>query len=166
MIIFEGPDGAGKTYSAEQLSKFSGIPLYHAGGPPTKLNLVTRLSVLWEDSNLIFDRYVYFSEQVYGPILRGACLLSETKISNCRRQLIASNTQIIYCRPPTNIILSSILQEKPHKSSEHLSAVKSNIHDIIKIYDLLMEAELFLGLKIFRFDRTQMTVEELCAELF
>ena len=112
MIIIEGPDGAGKTYTAEWLSSQLRIPIHHAGGPPKRAEEIQeRMDVFWKEPYKIFDRCIYFSEQIYGPILRSEYLLSKIKISNYRNQLKGHRAKVVYCRPPLEIILSVVFQK-------------------------------------------------------
>lgn len=79
MIVFEGPDGAGKTTLLESLRKR--IP-YHlvlrtAGPPPTRKDyrLANQMYARLEQASTLpvfGDRMPYFSECVYGPLLRPA----------------------------------------------------------------------------------------------
>jgi len=161
MIIFEGPDGAGKTYSAEWLSNFSGIPLYHAGGPPTtREEILSRIEHMLQNRKQIFDRFPLISEPIYGPIIRGSCLLTPDEILSylCEMKTFA---KIVYCRPSVKTILSAELKSKPHKSSDHTEAVKMFITEIINAYDESMSELSRLRLRVYLFDRDKMNLEDL-----
>lgn len=132
-FIFEGPDGAGKSFTAQEVSRAVGLPVHHFGGPPkSPEEILERVEFIHKADNLIFDRVPYISDQIYGPIIRG----EDSVFQNKMYPLI--KFPIIYCRPSTKTILSASLKAKPHKSQKHTDKVKSNIIEIIRAYDYLM----------------------------
>ncbi len=133
-LIFEGPDGSGKSYTAEYISSAVGLPIHHFGGPPqTQDEMEKRLEILLSIDNVIFDRIPYISEQIYGPIVRGKALIDLTDWE------FKIPFPVIYCRPSKETILKTQLEVKPHKSKEHLDSVKENLEKIISSYDQLMD---------------------------
>ncbi len=132
-IIFEGPDGAGKSYTAEYISINTKIPVYHAGGPPaTPEEAVFRAGKMLQLENQIFDRFPIISEQIYGPLLRGS---NPFTIDDLKRL----PHLVIYCRPSDETLKEVELITKSHKKTDHVQAVKSKYQQIIEKYDGLME---------------------------
>lgn len=148
MIIIEGPDGAGKSYLVDRFIEQGGFFRYPTQGPAkTRLELLSRILTLtfyerdlaWNGQQLICDRFSLFSEQVYGPILRGHCLLTESDIETCNH-LLENNAYrpiIIYCRPSMKTLRKVNLKSKPHKSQNHVEQVEANLEKIRDAYDNL-----------------------------
>lgn len=149
-FIFEGPDGAGKTYTAREVSRAVGFPVHHTGGKPKNLDEIferglVQLTVI----DHIFDRFSIISEQVYGPILRGESAF-------CSSHLTLIPHPVIYCRPSLETITAVTLEQKEHKPKEHVELVVRRLPKIIEAYDRIMDR-----IPHIKFDRDKQT----CAEL-
>lgn len=132
-LIFEGPDGAGKTYTAREFSRVVGLPIHHGGGPPkSDKELWDRANILFNAKGVIFDRVPIISDQVYGPILR------KKESVFCFSHLTLLPFPVIYCRPSLDTILAVKLETKEHKSQAQVDRVSRNITKIVKGYDKLM----------------------------
>jgi hypothetical protein len=75
VIIFEGPDGSGKTTLAKAFSELSGLPIAERVVSKEARAMVDLKE--WTEDNVglgfqekIFDRHRLISEFIYGPILR------------------------------------------------------------------------------------------------
>lgn len=109
MLIFEGPDGAGKTSLIKQFQDLYGVPI--APRVVTKdTEAMTDLRE-WVDQNLdqgfqyqLFDRHRLISEPIYGPILRGdkpePGFADLVWMGPRLRRLYQIKPIIVYCLPP------------------------------------------------------------------
>lgn len=160
-LIIEGPDGAGKSFTAEFLSSAVNIPIHHSGGPPKSTKeMFNRALAQTRMDNVILDRVAIISDMVYGPIIRDKTLFTDNWL-----KLI--NFPIIYCRPSVETILKSKLETKPHKDAAHLAKVEENIIKIINQYDKVMQQALLVyDIPLLKFNRDTQTLEELlsCVE--
>lgn len=138
-IILEGPDNAGKTTLAMDLRKLcSDVVYHHSGGRPTieeigpcleeQLNLSKRLDVL-------IDRVTSISEQVYRPGMFGNVYYQ----SKIRGMLNAEHCVVIYCRPPTDRLVSQeSIEFRDEENEETRSRILENLHSTVEKYDALM----------------------------
>ena len=150
-FIFEGPDGAGKSFTALEVSRAVDLPIHHAGAYPlTPGEMLRRIADQLLIRDKIIDRYSIISEHIYGPIIRNTQLVSEYWFTQI-------HLPVIYCRPSLNTILSVKLESKPHKNKEHTDKVKEKIVKIVGAYD-----ELMCKIPHVLFNRDEQTVEELC----
>jgi len=155
-FIFEGPDGAGKSFTALEFSRAVGLPIHHFGGPPESTDeIYMRAKFIEQSVDTIFDRVPIISDRVYSPIIRGIfSVFSDNDLPRLKDFII------IYCRPSIKTILSVSLEAKAHKSQEHTDKVKKKIIDIINAYDLIM-----CKIPHLTFNRDKETCKELCLRL-
>ena len=136
MIIFEGPDGAGKTTLIEAFQDAFNIPV-----APRVVTKDTKAMVnlqTWVDKNLdegfqytIFDRYRLISESIYGPILRGTPQPGFSNITWMAPRLdrfYRLKPIIIYCLPPLETVKANLLNDPDN------TAVESKIDAIYSAY--------------------------------
>ena len=100
IIIIEGPDGSGKTTLANQLSKQTGYKIIHRTQPKTEeekaIMMDEYLQTIRAGKNMIFDR-CWYSEMVYGPVMRDTSVISYPQMYDLERRLIKAGALIIYC---------------------------------------------------------------------
>lgn len=157
-IIIEGPDGSGKTFTADAVSSAVNLQKYPTQGPPkSPSEIVKRIMHTMCLDDHVFDRFPLISEMVYGPILRNDDTFSYMWLD----RLIPDKYIVVYCRPSIETILENSLKTKPHKSADHISSVINKWKLIIDEYDWIMDR---IDNKII-FNRDNQTLEELCAGL-
>lgn len=138
MIIFEGPDGAGKsTLISEVIHHWHGSPpnnydvqVVHSPGPLPKGLYLHALKILKEAKPVcILDRFPYFSEAVYGKILERHPLMTVSEFVALRERLLKIRPLVIYCRPPLTMLHIT------HKAREQMKGVDENFDVLVKEYD-------------------------------
>jgi len=165
ILILEGPDGSGKSYLIDYLTAKRSFSLIPTQGPPkSRGDLLHRMdrviSRAQQGEKILSDRFALFSEQVYGPIIRDNCLLTEYDIQTYTRRLLFNNTVILYCRPSNETLAKVELKKKPHKDEDHVHRVKSQFKLITQRYDqIIWSTEIYLP--VIKYDRDQMTKEDL-----
>lgn len=107
IIIIEGPDGSGKTTLAEQLSKQTGYPVVHRTQPKSeeekKQMMQSYIDTIKAGRNCIFDR-CWYSEMVYGPIMRDASVISYPEMYVIERMLAKKGALIIHCTDEPDVL--------------------------------------------------------------
>ena len=100
IIIIEGPDGSGKTTLAKKLAKQTGYELIHMSNPKTaeEKNRMFHdyMDMIKHNRNLILDR-CWYSEMVYGPIMRGDSAISYPSMYVLEEALTKRGALLIYC---------------------------------------------------------------------
>lgn len=136
MIIIEGCDNTGKTSLQQQvLERYPNMMTgYKQERPPEdKQSYMDRF---WDflgksngsTRNMVFDRF-YFSELVYGPLLRGNVIFSPSENRMVRHLINEKSPLIIYCyRSPEQIL--STFDER-----EQLEGVQERVTTIVNLYN-------------------------------
>ena len=97
-IIIEGPDGAGKTFLANQLSEILGMGIRHFVAPQSKKEAEDQFSMYRDIGidlyNTIFDR-AWYSDMVYGPIFRNELIITSNLMLELERGY--DDLVVIYC---------------------------------------------------------------------
>lgn len=136
IIIIEGPDGAGKTTLANKIQKQTGYMLLHRSQPKTeeeKAKMMDEyLSVLRSGKNCIMDR-CWYSEMVYGPVMRDAAYISYPQMYELEKQLARVGGLIIHCTGPMQTLWKRCLTR-----GEDYIVDKETFTKIYKGYDTLM----------------------------
>lgn len=166
MIIVEGPDGGGKTYLlkvlVKQLQEWAlnlnvkePAKIIHSPGPLEQGLFQWAVNALDRAKEpVVFDRFPFFSEPVYGQILRHKMLLSEEEFDELKIRLIEWDPLVIYCRPPLATLKQSSLV------MEQMGGVLENLQAIIKSYDQMFPY--WMGIfRVFHYDFTQVSSKEL-----
>lgn len=107
VIIIEGPDGSGKTTLANMLSTQTGYPIIHNVQPKTPEEKAemwrSYIELIKSGRNLILDR-AWYSEMVYGPIMRGASALDYPLMYELERAVAKRGGMVIYCRDNPEVL--------------------------------------------------------------
>jgi len=103
IFILEGPDGAGKSTLAKTLNYQTGYKLIHNSAPQSEeeqeLMYGMYLQAIKSSKNIIFDR-AWYSEMVYGPLLRNKSFISWPQMFTLEKQIVSQGGLIIYCTAP------------------------------------------------------------------
>lgn len=107
IIIIEGPDGSGKSTLASQLSKQTGYPVVHRSAPKSEEEKQQMMQMykqaIKEGKNVIFDR-CWYSEMVYGPIMRDDSIFSYPQMYELERMLAKKGCIVIYCTAEKDVL--------------------------------------------------------------
>lgn len=110
MIIILGFDNTGKTTLAKRLNGDLLWPVVKSPGPVTYEE--QEAFIKKAKTGYIYERFPLFEEMVYGPILRGRSNF-DWEDGNTKRLKNIVLPQIIYCRPPREVIFDT-LEEREH----------------------------------------------------
>lgn len=136
IIIVEGPDGSGKTTLAEKIARQSGYTLLHRSQPKSeeeKRNMMAEyLHVIKSGKNVVMDR-CWYSEMVYGPIMRDATCIDYPEMYELERLLCKKGAILIYCTDAPEVLWS-----RCQRRGEDYILDFSTHEAICKAYDKLM----------------------------
>lgn len=136
IIILEGPDGSGKTTLANQIAEQTGYMLLHRSQPKTdedkKRMMDEYLQVIRTGKNCIFDRS-WYSEMVYGPVMRDASVISYPQMYDLERSLTKRGAIIIYCTQT----METLWQRCGKRGEDYITDIKT-FSEICKGFDALM----------------------------
>jgi len=137
VILVEGPDGAGKTTLVRDLQHQYGFVEGERGTTDRKLlYTVTRQdtytalaeAVRGDAPAKIWDR-LFFSEQVYAPIVGRDCEFNDYESHYVRAVMAALGCPVIVCLPPLATVQANIAK------ADQMRGVNENIADIYNRYD-------------------------------
>lgn len=152
-LIIDGPDGGGKSTLAKRIAEQSGFEIIHFSYPKTeeeKANMFKMYTdAIYKHDNVIFDRS-WYSEMVYGRILRGKSAISFGQMGELERITAANGGGlIIHCTdtlnniwdrfkargddfiPPNIVLLNSIINDYDqlfHTLPHVLPVVRYNVN--------------------------------------
>lgn len=144
MIIIEGPDNAGKSTLATQLSLALGIPIHHSGGPAQNEDeIVNRAEIVFDNNgHKIFDRVPFISDYVYRTVMQDKpSPFTDIKlVHRYIKRMKKQHPVVIFCWPPKHVMLSLEGHSKSeHETQEHFDRVKAHQHDIVNLYEELFK---------------------------
>lgn len=103
IICIEGPDGAGKTMLAKQLSEQNRYPIIKRTKPANEEEKAAMMAdykrIVCSGKNVIFDR-CWYSELVYGPIMRDDACMTYPQMYDLERSMAMRGGLIIHCTGP------------------------------------------------------------------
>ena len=137
IIIIEGPDGAGKTTLAEQISRQTKYPIIHRTKPKNeeekKLMMGEYLQTIRSGKNMIFDR-CWYSEMAYGPVMRDSSVISYPQMYELEEQLSKVGAIIIYTTGP-----KAALWQRCQKRGENYITTRDQFNAIYDNYTEIMK---------------------------
>lgn len=148
-IIIEGMDGSGKSTLIEHLMMT--VPnlelVRNAKGPDQDLDVWWPEQLDRQDDGFVplHDRFFY-SELVYGPILRGSIKASPTLVRNAL-WFLRTSALLIYARPRVDKLAVGVL-DKPQ-----MVGVLEHFNDLLELYDrTMMDEQSWYGRRFYRYD--------------
>lgn len=154
-VVVEGMDGSGKSTLLKQLkTHFEDaavlVPGYNrveGEKPAIDQWWQEQIAINPGETVIIHDRFFY-SEFVYGPILRGTTQGSWPTVEYMK-QFLRDRAFLIYCRPPVEVIRSGF------KSQPQMEGIAERFNDLLSQYDGLMNEEsTFMEGRFFKYDYT------------
>lgn len=137
IIIIEGPDGSGKSTLASQLSKQTSYPVVHYSSPKSEEEKTQMYQMyhqaIKESKNIIFDR-CWYSEMVYGKVMRGESAISYPQMYTLERLLAKKGALVIYCHNP----VETLWLNAQRRGEDYVTKYDTFV-DIYKSYNELME---------------------------
>ena len=126
-IIILGMDNTGKTTLSNLLKNQLNYELINSLGKNiNKENMIDFIKNNLKKDNVIFERFCFFEEIIYGNILRNYSNFDfEDEIYSYIKEC---KPIIIYCRPEINIIFD-------WKEREQMEGVKEKSKELLKLYD-------------------------------
>lgn len=147
-IIVEGPDGAGKTTLIQSLLDTEPTqPVRNKMEDKQDFDQWWPEILNWHGNVFVplHDRFFY-SELVYGPVIRGCIKAKMTTIVRVQKEL-RSGAALIYCRPSFAAIQAAA-SDKPQ-----MAGVLDNLEILVKEYDtLLMQEATEYGRRFYLYD--------------
>lgn len=159
-ILILGMDNTGKTTLSKELLENlkNDFKLLNSKGPnQTKEEMENFIkNNLKKDENLIFDRFCFFEEMVYGKILRGKSKFNyKDKIF---KFIIENDPIIVYCRPNKKIINN-------WQNREQMDGVIDNSNQLLKQYDKVIKKAKKYNLRVIKYDYTKENVFNVISKL-
>lgn len=140
MIVVEGMEGTGKTTLARTIAKGFGLKYEGPMGPGTP---ETQRSHVYEalehavGGNVpvrVYDR-LFFSELVYGSVLRDGPVFSDEEISFVQRILVAAQIPVFVCQTDKEAAVENHLKDE---DSDHNSDVTEHFDELWEAYQYPM----------------------------
>lgn len=157
LVVVEGMDNSGKSTLCKRLSHDLELPLVVYTAAKTReamiqwtkeeLARLDKLSSSGEVWASIYDRFRPISDQVYGPVLRGYNVFSDTEEGvELFYRFLQLDPLIIYCRPHSETILGFT------DGREQMEGVIENGRKLLDQYDYFMARLLNKGVKVRSYD--------------
>lgn len=153
IIIFEGPDGAGKSVAAAAVAAALGVNVTHHGPftGETQIGahyLDSMAPALNNAQHVVMDR-AWFSEPIYGTVFRGGTnRITRVHERMLQRCAIARNALVVLCLPPLETCLSNY---RSRKAQEYLDN-GAQLREVWHAYNMFTPSA---GVDLLRFDYTK-----------
>lgn len=136
-IIVEGMDGTGKTYLIDRLTdRFNQLyRVINTKGPDQNFDVwwPEQLDIEKSEAVPIHDRF-YYSELIYGTVLRGYIAASPGVMNNVT-WFLRTTSLLIYARPPVGVIRERI------RVNPQMDGVHGHFERLLELYDQTMMGE-------------------------
>lgn len=142
MIIIEGVDGGGKGRLIETLQSEEILhkTVVKSPGPMAFHSEWCQLELWRPEPNLVmYDRFPFFSEAIYGPIIRGYCDISPVEMAWLSLEMYQKQPLIIHCQPPFETVLET------SQVQEQMEGVHEHLQELYTAYDVMMHRLKVLG---------------------
>ena len=157
-VLVLGMDNTGKTTLCNYLKEKQEFKLINSCGPHKTKEQMEKFIYenLSKEGYLVFERFCYFDEMVYGKILR-----NESKFSfsdSITDFILNSGVTIIYCRPSIETI-------KNWQNREQMNGVIDKADELIERWDKVIRKARKLGFKVIKYDYKKHNVLDILGEL-
>lgn len=157
-VIVIGMDNTGKSTLCENLAKELKLEHLHSlGYKPSKETLLNFMAYnLTNEKDVIFERFSFFDEIIYGPVLR-----YYTKFNigdDFYYNLLEKEPYIIYCRPEDNVIFN-------WGNREQMDGVIEHEQELLNRWDALVDILKEDGFKVIDYDYTKDSTSKLIKEI-
>jgi predicted ATPase len=151
MIICTGMDNTGKTTLCNKLKIHYGLELKKSPGPISypeqkEWMMEQALNSLVSNEEVIYDRFSFMEEMVYGTVLRNGTLFDFN--SEVVKAVAATRPQIIYTRPPRKKIFN-------FGDREQMKGVVDQKEELLNAYDELIFNMISKGWLVHVYDYTE-----------
>lgn len=156
MIIVEGPDGAGKTTLCKAISAEFHLELVapQRGGEAPIVPVRNRVyralgkAVQGRHPAKVYDR-LFFSELVYGEVLRGQIAFSAFEQNYVNRMLVGLRCPVIMCLPSKQTCRENLTKNK------QMEGVEENFDAIYEAYELVNQLRSVSMIHDYTFSRSE-----------
>jgi hypothetical protein len=146
-LILDGPDGAGKSFLAQDLGKqgfrYEHHGLYPDDGPETLYRRYEMSIIAASFVETVVDR-CYLSEFVYGLVMRGKCRLHDVNLAELVRLCNVHKVRQVICLPPWATAFANWTVKNEAKADYVDRADKYK-----KIYDMYDNLADSLGIEVY-----------------
>lgn len=136
MIILEGADGTGKSTAAEELASRLHLKVVHSPGYIENFFIASlNYHMMFPSEVIVYDRF-YYSELVYGPIIRGESRVPDWFRFYIDNMLSKVKPLIIWCDVPNRVARENI------KVHDQMKGVDEHLDDILSSYRALAHGDI------------------------
>ena len=142
IIVFEGPDGSGKSYNSKRIANRFGWEWIESRRPESKQDIQNHLMdfEMYAESNKIYvtDRAPFISEFIYSVVFENDLLIEPEKLT----KLWAQTSLVVYCRPNKPSVETISREYKKHKPQEFTSQILRRFNKVVDMYDTFFTQKL------------------------
>lgn len=151
-FIIEGPDNAGKSTLAEELSEHLAMPVYHQVRPTDIKEFIAGFVEEQKAPTTIFDRSMAISQLIYDSLLKRLQIVGGPELTGFVEYTTFS-MPVIICLPPPEVVLAA----SPDR--EEMVGVADNRAELYELYSIFAKGQ--IGNKnVVVYDYTIHTIED------
>ncbi len=151
LIIVEGMDNTGKTTLIQRVSEDLKLLVMNNRKKPVNSDEMEKylatVSSLALEYPVILDRLCTISEPVYGQLRKTGPVIDKDTLFTHMKQMSLARPMIIYCRPPTGVVLN--FGDRPQ-----MDGVIEKAPQLLEAYDHSMNRLAQMGFKVVHWDYT------------